>query len=82
MAYDFTKHDDKFRYQMLSRLQQDCEYYLGNGQRNPKHLWSQNEKEHIEDMKALYNLFDDDKKPEWITWEDILNYEKDMVNSK
>ena len=71
--------DNRFNYQMLGRLQSDCEYYLGYGNRNNKHLWAGNEQEHINEMKKLYKSFTDDKKPEWLTWEDILNYEKRML---
>ena len=31
--------DIAFNYMMLSRLQLDCKYYLGYGNRNKKHLW-------------------------------------------
>ena len=71
--------EDKFRYQLLSRLQMDCNYYLGNGNRNIKHLWAENEEEQIKVMKELWNSFSDDGKPEWLTWEDILNYENEMI---
>ena len=33
-------------------------------------------------MKALYNSFPDDKKPEWISLEDINNYEDAMTNDE
>lgn len=73
---------DRFNYQLLGRLISDCEYYLGNGNRNVKHLWANNEKEQIEKMKELYNSFSDNEKPEWLTYEQILQYEKLMQNSK
>jgi len=72
--------EEKFNYQMLSRLKMDCEYYLGNGNRNEKHLWAGNEQEQINEMKKIYNSFSDDKKPEWLTYEQILQYEKLMIN--
>ena len=65
---------EKFNYQLLSRLQQDCDYYLGNGNRNKRHLWAEDEFEQIEKMKELWNSFDEDKKPEWLTWDEILEY--------
>ncbi len=71
--------DEKFRYQLLSRMQSDCKFYLGYGNRHAKYLWALDEKEHIEAMKELYNSFDDDKKPEWISMEEIEEYEKQMV---
>jgi NAD(P)H-flavin reductase len=71
--------DKRFNYQMLSRLQQDCEYYLGYGYRCKKHLYYKDEQEHIDEMKKLYNSFSDDEKPEWLTWEEIEAYEKQMI---
>ena len=76
---NLKQQTEEFRYQLLSRLQMDCEYYLGNGNRHPKDLWSGDEKSHIADMKALYNSFKEDKKPEWISMEDISKYEKQMI---
>ena len=70
--------DDEFRYQLLSRLQSDCDYYLGNGGGYAGHLWAKNEAEQIETMKALWNSFSDEGKPEWLTWEQIEHYETDM----
>ena len=70
---------ERFNYMMLGRLQMDCEYYLGNGNRNSKQLWALNETDHIEEMKKLYNKFADDKKPEWLTMDQILEYEKQML---
>lgn len=75
---DLLKEPKDFKYQLLDRLKQDCEYYLGNGNKNAKYLWSKNEKQQIEDMKALYNSFKDDEKPEWLTMENINNYAKEM----
>lgn len=71
--------EEKFNYQMLDRLRSDCEYYLGNGNRHTKFLWAGSEKDQINEMKRLYNYFSEDKKPEWLTWEDILKYESKMV---
>jgi len=74
--------EDRFNYQLLSRLQSDCEYYLGYGNRNAKNLWAKDEREQIEKMKELYNGFSDNEKPEWLTYEQILQYEKLIINSK
>ena len=78
---DLLHKEDTFRYQMLSRLQMDCDYFLGNGNRADKHLWAGNVPDHIKIMRALYNSFSDDKKPEWISMEDIDNYEKEMTDT-
>ena len=61
---------------MLSRLQSDCKYYLGNGDRNEKDLWAKDPKEHIAIMKALYNSLPE--APDWITMDEIEGYEKEM----
>jgi len=81
--FDILKQDEKFRYQLLSRLQMDCNYYLGYGNRNIKQLWSQNEKEQIETMKELYNSFTQDQKPEWLTMEGwkVCGYHADESDS-
>lgn len=71
---DWNKHDKTFRYMMLSRLKSDCDYYFGNGCQNPKNLWAQDEKAHIENMVDLWKSFDPDDKPEWLTWGDIVFY--------
>lgn len=81
MEFDILKSDEKFRYQLLSRLQSDCNYYLGNGNRSLKALWAENEKEQLEVMKKLWKSFADDEKPDWLTWNDILNYEAKMIGS-
>ena len=74
-----TESDDRatFSYQLLSRLQQDCEYYLGFGARNKKRLWAQDETEQIRKMKELYSSLPE--KPEWITLEAIEQYEAAMM---
>lgn len=70
---------DNFKYMLLDRMKQDCNYYLGNGNRLKKYLWANDEKEHIENMKALWNSFPDEEKPEWLTMKQIETYEKEML---
>ena len=72
-------NSDSYYYQMLSRLQQDCEYYLNNGNRDPSVLWSKDEQSHIDMMRDLYNKLD--PKPEWISENDIDHYENEMVDN-
>lgn len=76
------QHDEKFRYQLLGRMRSDCNYFLGNGNRLDKFLWAGNVESQIAYMKALYNSFPDNKKPEWISLEDINNYEDAMTNDE
>lgn len=71
--------EDKFRYMMLDRLRSDCDYYLGYGNRKAMKLWGDNPEDHIKEMKRLYNELPKDAKPEWLTWEQILDYEKQMT---
>lgn len=71
-------HDEKFRYQLLSRMQSDCNYFLGNGNRCEKHLWGQKVDAHIAYMKALWLSFPTGRKPEWLSYEEIEVYEKRM----
>jgi len=66
----------KFNYMMLSRLKQDCDYFLGYGNRNIKHLHQGNVQDQIMAMRKLYNELP--IKPEWITLEDIENYKNKM----
>jgi hypothetical protein len=70
---------DEFSYQLLARLKQDCEYYLGHGNRAKKHLWAGDESEQIAKMKALYAGFSEN--PEWISLEDIEQYEAKMLTA-
>lgn len=72
----------EFDYMMLSRLVQDCKYFLGNGNRYVGNLWGDTVDDHIAEMKRLYNKFPDDMKPEWLSMEDIENYEKEMKAEK
>jgi hypothetical protein len=84
MAIDFQdilNEGNRFRYRLLSRMKMDCQYYLGHGNRKPKHLWALNEAEHIDCMKRLWDSFADKDKPEWLTLEQICEYEKEMLPS-
>lgn len=75
---EILKKDETFRYQLLSRMKGDCDYYLGNGGRHSKYLWADNEVEHVDYMKQLWNSFGEDAKPEWLSMEQILEYEQKM----
>lgn len=77
---DLSKYarNDEFLYMLLSRLQGDCRFYLGNGNRNKKYLWALDETDHINEMKAIYNYLE--IKPEWLTLEEIAEFEKQFNN--
>jgi hypothetical protein len=78
---DHLKPENKentFTYQMLGRLQSDCEYFLGHGNRNEKRLHQGNVDDQIKEMKKLWNSLPKDKKPDWLSMDDINSYEKKM----
>ena len=66
-------------YRLLSRLKSDCEYFLGTGARAEKHLWAGSVDEQIDKMRELYDLLPE--KPEWLSKQDIDNYERQMIGS-
>ena len=68
--------DNTYSYMLLSRLQSDCEYYLGHGNRSVKRLWAGTVDEQIKKMKELWNGLP--KKPEWLSMKDIEEYEEKM----
>ena len=73
-----TPEELKFNYQLLGRLQQDCEYYLGHGNRAKKHLWAGDEAQQIAKMKEIYAALPE--KPEWLTLDRIEQYEAAMTS--
>lgn len=75
---DWSKYEPKFRYMMLSRMKSDCDYYLGNGNRSTNHLWAGNEVDQISNMIALWNTFEPEDSPEWLTWDELMDYTRKM----
>ena len=77
--------DITFRYMLLDRMRSDCDYFLGYGRFYTNHLWAGNVVDQIGYMKALWESFPANGKPEWLTMEQINEYEGEMtqaVNSK
>lgn len=75
---EVLQHDLRFRYMLLSRLQADCEYYLGFGNRNPGRLWAGSEAEQIEYMTKIHDSFGEAEKTEWLAMEKIKEYGREM----
>lgn len=75
----FSSKDEKYPYMILSRLKSDCDYYLGAGNKADKHLWALNPKDQIAYMRAIYDRLEE--KPEWLTSEQIDEYEKKMIDN-
>ena len=65
-------------YMMLNRLQADCEYFLGFGNGSEKRLWAGSVDSQIEEMRTLWDSFPNDAKPEWLSLEQISEYEQRM----
>ena len=77
----------QFEYMMLSRLNDDAAAYFGRHgneeedkwdcrYHNVNNIWGSTIESHIASMKEHWNKIPDDLKPEWISWEEILEYEK------
>lgn len=75
----FRRNLYEFQYMMLDRLRSDCEYYLGYGCRSLSILSGKDPRQHIDRMKELWKELPEDGKPEWLTWEQILEYEKAII---
>lgn len=75
---NWGKYEPEFRYMMLSRMKQDCDYYLGNGNKSTNHLWAENEVEQIANMKAIWDTFEPEDKPEWLTLDKLIGYSRKM----
>lgn len=74
-----NSYGKSFLYMLLDRLRIDCDFYLGFGNRHSKYLWAGNEADQIGYMKAIWNMLSDSEKPEWLTYDKILEYEMKMT---
>ena len=70
------------RYMLLDRMKSDCLYWLGYGARHDKYLWAGNPEKQIQYMTWLWESFPDDQKPEWLTMEEIKEFEKRMTSAE
>lgn len=69
---------NEYKNKTLSKLQCNCQYFLGNGNCLEKHLWANNLDNHILAMKMIYESFDEQDKPVWINKEMIDLYKDQM----
>lgn len=74
--------DSSIKYQFLSRMKTECKYITGPF--GPKHriefnLWADNVNDQIDNMKALWNSFSEEGKPEWLSMEQIDKYKEQLV---
>ena len=73
---DLLSKDESFRYQMLSRMQSDVKYYLGEGNHNAKDLWAHDAYQQIAYMDALMKSLPE--QPEWLSKEELKDYADKM----
>tara|TARA_R110000787_G_scaffold280595_1_gene391394 strand:- start:26 stop:2182 length:2157 start_codon:yes stop_codon:yes gene_type:complete len=78
MADSSKSNPNQHTYMMLGRLQRDNDYFLGAGGGSERHLWAKNVDAQITEMKNLWNSLPKDGKPEWLSMEDIEDYEEKM----
>lgn len=82
LYYEPLPKDMQYRYFMLGRLKNDCDYFLGNGYGYEGHLWAKTVEGQIKEMRDRWNSFEEDEKPEWLTMEQINEYEKNMLYAR
>lgn len=75
---DWSRYEPKFRYMMLDRMRQDCIRSIERCNGSANVLWSKDCRLQIESMKAIWNTFSEKDTPEWLTWEDILEFERQL----
>lgn len=73
-------YSPEFYYRLLDRMVQDCKYYLGNGYGFEKHLRAGSVERQIQAMREIYDILP--VEPEWLTKEDIDEYERKMLAVK
>ena len=77
---DVLGKDKRFRFWLLGRMQADCKYFIAHPL--AKHLWAGDIEDQLEDMRALWQSFAEDEKPEWLTLEEIEKLGVQMRASK
>lgn len=74
---DWYKKEPKFRYMLLDRLRQYCDYYLRIvGSSNC--LLADSQKQQIQTMIDIWNSFPYGDKPEWLAMEQIKEFAQNM----
>lgn len=81
-AAELLTESESFRYQLLSRMNEDCVYYLGWGHRQASALWAKDAASHLSLMKKLWMSFPDDRKPQWLSYSRIQQYEVEMLHDE
>jgi hypothetical protein len=76
--FENEESSQQFDYMMLNRLQSDCEYFLNWGGGSERVLHQGNIEGQIAEMKKIWNRLR--TKPEWLSMEEISDYENKMKN--
>ena len=75
----------QFQYMMLGRLISDCRAFFGDGRedessdcryKNECFIWGKDIKVLVVEIKKLWHQIPEDIKPEWMTWEEVEEFEK------
>ena len=74
--YGLIDKGPKFLYQLLDRMRSDCAYYLNNGNRYRRVLWTGDEAEQVQIMREIHAALPEP--PEWLTMEQIEKYAEEM----
>lgn len=75
------RSEKRYRYMLLDRMRMDCDYYIRNNFNTPRTLWADTEQEHIDIMRHIWGTFSDRDKPEWLTLEQIDQFENRMIKN-
>ena len=73
---DTLRHDERYRYMMLGRLQTDCLYCIDHGA--ILRLFGGNVRNHIKYMDAIWHSFPKSGKPKWCKLKDIKEYGRQL----
>ena len=81
----FVRNPKERQYMLLSRLQQDCKWYITcNGKCRSSSLWSDIDNI-INEMENIMKSFTEDEKPEWLTdadFEQLKNEVKEIQKNE
>jgi len=79
-----VKYEGEYSYMMLGRYKSDAESFINSPTQkgSERNLYFGNVNEHISEMKKLWNVIPETEKPEWLSYDEILDYEKQMISIK
>lgn len=73
----FIKNPKQFDYMMLDKLRGHCDAHLNVDNAYRRRISDDDKQYVIDEMKDLWNGLSE--KPEWLTWDQILDYEKRLL---